>query len=311
MGRRSRRLLLGGVVVAAALLLGRGLGWLQSPTGRVHTDLPPAGEPEVPPVAAAVGTDRGPAGVGNADANGSHLIGAVASVPASHFGIDDDRMQSALSGARAALADGRLGGGLLALDALLGSPLSPTQVQTVQAARQQLEQATAAACDALRQQLQAGQVLAARSGLRALQSPAHPAVLAVLRALTTAQHWPDLVPSTCPDGYVPPPAALPRDRLVRTLRAGSELQARVVDATAAEVTLRVVARDGVTFPSFRVVDVEPLQATPAEAAEQGFAALAAGDGALARLWLCCALGQDAAAAGPRAMELQELLRKAP
>lgn len=302
MARRSRRLLLGGVVVAAVLLLGRGLGLLQSPTGRVQPRLPPVGEPQPAPGAAASGERGGGAG-GEAARPGPPEPTASAAA-----GIDDDRLQSALSGARAALQDGRLGAGLLALDNLLGSALSPPQVQRVAAARQQLEAAVASACAALPAELLRGEVLAARRRLAALLQPLHPAVIEALRAMTTARHWPDLVPSACPDVYVPPPAPLPRDRLVRTLRAGSELQARVVDATPREVTLRVVAKDGVTFPSFRVVDVEPLQVTAAEAAEQGLAALAAGDGMLARLWLCCALGDDAAAAPPRAQELQALLR---
>ena len=280
MGRRSRRLLFGGALVGAILLLGRGLGLL--PTAPISP--PPAG---TAPKAAAPTPAPPPVG---------------GQTP----GIDEDRLQRALSGGRAALLDGRLGGGFLDLDELLGSELSPGQRAAVESSRQQLELALAASCGELAQQLQGGRLLRARAILGALLQRPHVAVTAALAALAQQHGWPALAADAAGDDYVPEPVALPAGRAVRAQHRGQEVEAPVVDATPAEVTLRLHGQGGVTFPSLPVVQVEPLQPTAGEAAELGLAALRARDGLMARLWLCFAIEHGG---GGRTAELRQLLAK--
>ena len=81
---------------------------------------------------------------------------------------------------------------------------------------------------------------------------------------------------------------LPRDRNVRAQLPDGRTTGRIVDSRSDQVTVRLQTEQGVTFPTLEVVACEPVDATPAEAIEMGFAALHAGDAILAHLWRRCA-----------------------
>ncbi|GAB4153599.1 MAG: hypothetical protein Fur0037_22400 [Planctomycetota bacterium] len=267
MGRRKRRTAIALGAAGLVVLLGRGLGWLDG----AEADLPPSPGASAGPLAA----DRGRA------------AGASQPDSPSAEGVDEDRLQAALSLARAAPADGRLGAALSVLDGLEG--LSSTQARAVEAARGELRGALAAAVEVLERAVAEGEILEAARLLRALLDPPHRAVEEALQGLAARRGWPDLSARAPPGRFVVPAMPLPEGRLVRIGTGAGRYSARVADATLAEVTVRRIGPDGVTYPSYAVSDVEPVDASGDEAVESGLAALAAGRSALARLWLCRAL----------------------
>ena len=148
------------------------------------------------------------------------------------------------------------------------------------------------ACTSLASHLQAGQVLAARECLQELLEPPSAATVAALDLMSRKHDWPLLTgaqarTTTDQEQAVPSWEGLARGRVVRSLRHGEVARSRILAVSVDGITLRVVDKDGVTFPTVQPWTVEPESVTAAEAAELGLSALAEGELAYARLWLVC------------------------
>jgi hypothetical protein len=328
--RRSRAVLV--LLAIAAVLAGRGLGWLgggdagpsASPSGpaaapadaapvahapaapSVATPTLPSRPTEAPPAAtspAAPATESSPVPAAPPEA-------VLASRPpvAEGNGVEADRFASLLSLVSARRQQGELGGALAALQRALTLPLNTTQRHTIEATTHDVRAALDEACRQVLAALGAGDVLAARERCRLLLAEgAESAGPALATALQVPAGSLDRVPER---GAVPWPIAapLPRDRVVRTQLPTGATTGRVVDGRSDQVTLRIETAHGVTFPTLAVTACEPVDPTADEAVELGLAALQAGDGLLARLWLCCARLRGAADVSPRGRRLQEILQ---
>jgi hypothetical protein len=225
-------------------------------------------------------------------------------------GVERDRFASLLSLVSTRTEAGEIGNAIAAQRSLGSLPLDAGQLAAFDAATLQLETALAAACSKVEQGMAQGQVLEACDAMRQLLPDGQPCVQPVLtQCLRRLGLGEGLLRVPVQTGRPwPTPAPLPRDRNVR-VRAGTGFQlARVIDSSSDRVTLRVPGEQGVTFPTMPAVVCEPVDATPAEATEMGFAALHAGDGLLARMWLAAASLRSKEARTARTEQLAELLR---
>jgi hypothetical protein len=224
--------------------------------------------------------------------------------------VDGDRFATIVALVETGAAEGRFDSAFAALEHLRGLPLDPEQRAAVARSGKQLDEGFAAACAAIRAQLERGEVLAAHDAAKRLLGEHGDLVGAALRQAKAPFAAAGDVAAVPPrDGAMwPQPKALATDRLVRARLGDGIVAGRVVDSRSDEVTLRVEREQAVTYPTVRVVQCEPSAATPEEAVEMGLAALHAGDGLLARLWLAAARSRGAEALTPRAARLAELLR---
>jgi hypothetical protein len=277
------------LLALALFVLGRGLGLLPSAGGD-----------------GAGGAPQGPPAAGGPQPAAPH---GESSPPAVEPAGVDDRSTSLLSLVRSALEAGRPATALATLGELERLQLGAPQREQARALSQLAQSALEVETAALVTDVQRGSILAARQRFAELARDRVGPALAAIDAAARAAGWPVVTGAAKAGVYVPKAAPLARERLVRTFRDGIELQARVVDARPHEVTLKVVEGRAMTFPTFPVTRVEPVDATSDEAVELGFAALAADDVPLARLWLCAAIA--AGGGGPRLAELRDLLPKAP
>jgi hypothetical protein len=308
------------LLALALYVLGRGLGLLSSTNGDggprdpTGASTPPRQEAvaasPMPPAAPRTATDMPAAPPGSGPADGQRVAspappaGSPAPPAFEPAGVDD-RSTSLLSLARSALEAGRPGTALATLAEVERLHLGPKQREQARTLMHLAQAGLEVETAALMTDVRCGRILAARHRLAELVHDRVAAVTAAVDAAVRAAGWPAVTSAARQGAYVPKAAPLARERLVRTFRDGIELQARVVDARPHEVTLKVVEGRAMTFPSFPVTRIEPVEATAAEAVELGLAALAAGDVPLARLWLCAAVASGAA--GPRLAELRELL----
>ena len=296
------------LVVSGALvlvLLGRGWGWWPG-----AADSPGASGPR--PGGVAPGTSAtevrpgsaGPAAATQAAALGQMAAPAVGSQSAVADGevgssaagkprpdVDDPR-RARLAVIRSALAESRLGAASAAMARLLEGDASARTLPGVEELADRVQSRIDSACAKLASHLQAGQVLAARTCLVELLEPPSAATATALDRMCTEHGWPQLTgtqarEATDSEPSVPAWEGLPRGRVVRSLRNGALARSRVLAVSDAGITLRVVDRDGVTFPTVQPWTIEPESVTAAEAAELGLSALARGELAYARLWLVC------------------------
>ncbi len=244
--------------------------------------------PAEAPIAAA--TPAVPAAEGVADAapvpptNGNEAEAAF-----------DDR-----AGARAAIVQSMLASGRIASAFAAIAQIEAGGGATVARLRQQADRAFTVGCTTLVEQLARGAWLEASASLQQLCTPPDAVVLERLAAFCRERGLPPLGSAD------PLPVA---DTAVRALADGLHLldravqlsppgaraveddavmpalvRARVVAERERAVTVRLVDRDGVTFPTVPIHTVEPLAITAPEAAAMAAAAWSAGDGRAARLW---------------------------
>lgn len=323
-----------GFGLVALLLLwlgGRGAGWF----GRGE-DLPvPARSGPVDPVAAPSAasppTSTMPAAAGSAPAASPMPMlesGQVApSAPASSTevaagalpgppapppaaaptALDPDRFASQLSLVTERTKRGELGSAMLSLHHLRQLELDGPQQAVLAEAAQRLEAALAAATANIVQSLGQGRALVARDALLLLRGEGEPLVVPwIQQGLQLAGCAGDPL---APAAAGPRPIARPleRGREVRFSHQGRVEQGRVVDSRSEALTVRVQRGDAVVFPTLVMVDVEPVDATAAEAVELAFAALHAGDPVLARLWSWCAQKRRSGEPSAREQQLAILL----
>lgn len=323
-GRVRRRRATGiALVVALLVLLGRGLGWVgsQSPAapGATNDATDPAtGHPEVPTPALATAPANGSSGDEPAPARaptppppapGGEVAGppgasarpgdaaaladpaepiAEPTAPVATF--DADRFAVRLALLQRNLDEGRLGAALATLAQLTAQPLDGAQQAALLTPRQQLADGLAAAASQVVGQLGRGDVLAAHAAIALLASDGEAFVHEVLQqALRAAGVEGALLgPLRESSESLPIARPLPRGRELRVRMRSGLVAGRVVDSRSDTLTVRIEQQGGVAFPTVPVVAVEPLQPSADEAVELGFAALQAGDVALARAWLACA-----------------------
>ncbi len=282
----------------------------------------PGSQSGAEPVLAGGTPSPGPDSNG-APANGVPGIGRpgagaapVGAAPGSEF--DPDRFASLLALAANRMTTDRFAAAESCLHDLAGFALSEPQQAVVLQANVALRQRMRTVCDEVFAAAQNGDVLAAarriedawRDGAGQFRAAVNTR-FAALGVAPLADPGDSAVDLTA----VPTPKPLTGNREVRAGVGDERLLGRVADAGARRVTLRIATDRGLRFPTVALVDCEPVTATPAEAADLGFAALHAGRPLLARLWLLAA--QAAAAGAPgradkasteRAARLAELLR---
>jgi len=249
-----------------------------------------------------------PGQVGSARAGG---IGLASADPGelSRQSIVDDPRRARLAAIRSALAEARLGAASSAIERLRRDGSALTEFSELAG---QVERRVAGACVSLAAHLQAGEVLRARALLRELLEPSSPATIAAVERVCAEHGWPSLTGEPVQHAIVgadavPTWRGLKDGRVVRAVRGGETVRTRIVAATDNGITLRVVGRDGVTFPTVAAWTVEPEAVKAAEAAELGLAALAVGAQRYARLWCVCGLLR-ASQPVPRLDLLRQLLR---
>ncbi|MBX3465043.1 MAG: hypothetical protein KF830_17885, partial [Planctomycetes bacterium] len=231
---------------------------------------------------------------------------ASPSAPASPAaGLDADRFQALLSLVALRRERGESGGALTALRRVAALPLDAAQRDAVRRLTDAVARELELACDEVMGLLHAGRGLTARDRVQALDAEDGAAAAAALAA-RLARSPEGLVGVPAP-GDLPWPVAAPlaRDRTVHARLPGGFAIGRIVAARADGLTLRVETAAGVTFPSVAMAAVEPAEPTAAEAVELALAALHAGDGLLARLWLACA--DLRGGASPRQERVRRLL----
>jgi len=318
--RRLRPRLWFVLVVALLVLIGRGFGLLgeggEKPSARLAdngaTATPQPGSGSETSLASSPATPGGEPRPVPGAAPAGELIAPPRREPSRvpGAGVERDRFASLLSLVSTRTEAGQLGNAIAAQRSLGSLPLDAGQIAAFDAAAQQLETALVAACTKVAQGISQGQVLEACDAMRQLLPDGdpyvHPVLAESLGRLGLGE-GPLRVPAQTGRPW-PTPAPLSRDRNVR-VRVGAGFQlARVVDSRSDQVTLRVGSDQGVTFPTMPAVACEPVDPTPAEAAEMGFAALHARDGLLARMWLAAASLRSKEARTARAEQLADLLR---
>lgn len=336
-GRRGWWVLLALVFV----LIGRGLGWLggggavsrpnatqadltgaSAQGSRAEVAEAPAPLASVPgasraadaaPDAMTAGPAPAPAGPpdgepGSAPAGEAAPQSAPLESPAP--AVDPDRFASLVSLVRTRTDERQLGSAMGALQHLRSLPLDAAQRTVLSVAADELQTAMASACSHVVQSLCQGQVLSSCDEVARLLADGPQLVQPLLlESLRVAGIAGDLLRAPVRDERpwpVPPP--LPRDRRVRLHSRDGVQLGRVVDSRSDQATLRVQGAAGVTFPTVAVVALEPVDATPAEAIEMGFAALHAGNVLLARLWLAAAGLRGAGPLPARGEQLAAALR---
>lgn len=341
-GLRLRTILL---LLLLTALLGRGLGWFgggregggdagsAAVAGRgAGTESPPVGlvpQPTVSPASDGPSPDAVLVGGSGSEAATPHqptssqptteptepvvpptprpAIGAPTE-PTAAAGIEPDRFASLVSLLRVRTAEQQLGAALATLARARGLPLASAQQLALASVVADLESAVAVAVGRIEAAVAAGRVLAARADLEQTFAGGDlPKALCQRLGLP-----PDLVAArACPAQEGSPwPVAVPltRDRAVRIGEGEAAREGRVAASRADQVTVRIADARGVTFPTVAASACEPVEATAAEALEQAFAALHAGDGLLARLWLAAVANRPAAVDPDRRDRLAAILR---
>jgi hypothetical protein len=291
-------------VAVVLVLMGRGLG-LFGNNGQPEEDpTDPGHDPVAPddPVAEhesgvttgstvprtdTVGLATPPAPSAAAHAE-NELVTELAGELAEGADLDGDRFASLLSLVQARCDRGEFGGALSVLERADKLQLDRSQRRAVQQASRDVEAAVQQACRDIEASLREGRVLAARELAGTMLTDGEGFVRpALAKALDTGASDLATVPAR---GDRPWPTAvpLPRDRTVRASLSDGPAAGRIVDSRSDQVTVRLQTPHGVTFPTLRITACEPVDATPAEAIEMGFAALHAGDAVLAHLWQRCA-----------------------
>jgi hypothetical protein len=307
------------LLIALLVLIGRGLGLLGEGGQKESARLADAGATAIPPPGSAgEASTTSPATPGGEPqhAPGAAPAGELIALPrqqpkrAPGSGVERDRFASLLSLVTTRTEAGQLGNAVKAQRSLGSLPLDAAQLTAFDAAAQHLETALVAACNKVSQGIAQGEVLEACDAMRQLlpdgEAYVHPVLAECVRRLGLGEGL-QRVPVQTGRPW-PTPAPLPRDRNVR-VRSDTGFQlARVIDSSSDRVTLRVLGEQGVTFPTMPAVVCEPVDPTPGEATEMGFAALHAGDGLLARMWLAAASLRSKEARTARGQQLAELLR---
>src|SRR5262245_30405825 len=272
------------------------------PSAREQSTAPPAA---VAPTAGSssppAGTTRAAPAAPEADSGppaGSGSVGGVP-VPSTPAGeardgaAFDDRGNARRAIVQTALASDRIGDALAAIERLAAD----RGEAAVADLRRDAARALAAAGTRLCELFAAGDVLGAEQLLGKMLQPRSAAAAAAVTTLCTERGWPQLAAEGVTT-HADELAALPRgeldlrDRAVSIPAAAADaapLRTRVVAQGDAGVTLRVVGKDGVTFPTVAPWRVAPETVTAAEATELGLSAAAAGAIASARLWCACAV----------------------
>ncbi|MCU0865200.1 MAG: hypothetical protein MUC36_15550 [Planctomycetes bacterium] len=221
--------------------------------------------------------------------------------------LDPDRFASQLSLVTERTSSGDLGRAMVSLHHLRRFALDAAQQVAFADAAQRLETALAAVAANLAQALGQGRVLDARAALSRLRGDGEAVLVPWVRQALQLAGCPGdpLAPAVA--GVRPIAQPLARGRQVRWRRQGRVEEGRVVDSRSETLTVRVQRGDAVVFPTLAVVEVEPVDASTAEAIEFAFAALQAGDTELARLWWCRVQQQRTGEPSAREQQLATLL----
>lgn len=223
---------------------------------------------------------------------------------------ETDRLEGVLYGLRRMVDEGRLGGAFVELEVASKLELETTSLRdrcaaAVRELNQQLPQDVAQLVSLVAD----GCVAQARAQLRLWRDPAHAAVEKALSVEVDKRGWPAWDSREPTKSPTPPtaPAPLARGRRVRVCHQGTWLVGRVVGATPAETTIEIRTAGGVTYAFVGRGEVDPVSPSLAEAVEQGFAGLRAGDLTLAAMWLSHCLERAGAAADGGARRLRSAL----
>jgi hypothetical protein len=290
------------VLAVVGVLIGRGLGLFgreraADPGAEPGADATPPPAAPAPggaagPGAAAAPTPAAPLGEGPVPAAvpGAPAAAPPAGAATGSGAFDADRFASLLSSIRAAGDEGRLAEGLAPLQHARALPLDGAQRAALLVAGEELERALAAACARIVAARCEGRVLAARAAVAELFADGDAASAPVLASALQAAGLRTRLRSELParDATWPVGKALPRGRDVRVVTGEHTAPATVVDGRTDQVTVRVAAGGGWSFPTVPALAVEPVQPTADEAVEMGLLALQQQQGMLARLWLAAA-----------------------
>lgn len=320
-------------------LAGKGDGRSQEPRQEV-TALPPQGQPAAlpprPEPAAPQWESAGVPALGlrpglPAEGTGQNGLPAAVPVTASEAGeagaavaastvpaaagagaaADPDQVQALRSLVGAALEDCRFALAARALALLQELAATDPAAVALDGLAAELAAARVAAAGALQQQLAAGRALAAEWSVAALASADLAELVAALPPELAATGLPTDLDAAfaVPVGPLPLPRALSLQRAVRWWQEQQPVVGMVVDSRPLAASVRLVVGGAVHFPRLHVAELEPLQASAAEALELALAARHAGRPRRARLWYLAAvaMGGEVLAADRREQVL-ELLR---
>jgi hypothetical protein len=262
------------------------------------------GLPAAVPVAASEAGEAGEAGAAVAASTLPAAAGAGVAA-------DPDQVQALRSLVGAALEDRRFALAARALALLQELAATDPAAVALDGLAAELAAARVAAAGALQQQLAAGRALAAEWSVAALASADLAELVAALPLELAATGLPaDLDAAfAVPVGPLPLPRALSPQRAVRWWQEQQPVVGMVVDSRPLAASVRLVVGGAVHFPRLHVAELEPLQASAAEALELALAARHAGRPRRARLWYLAAvaMGGEVVAADRREQVL-ELLR---
>ena len=286
---RRRRAAFGGLLVGALWLLGGGLGWFGSAEDPADSDAaaPPPEAAAAP--AASVGARepaRAPSVVSHGEERVDDRAQVIASPSADPPEIDRDRLESLLSLLQEHVRCDRIGPAEALVERLRGQvAVGGAAAERVEAWSLQVRERRAQAEAQILACLERGEVLAADRLAAQLERDArwHPGPGLRARAAFGAD-W-----SRAPRLQgLPAPPPLPRGRAVRFDRDGVLQVGKVVRSDGERCTVRQADTDRQRFPTIDTVQLEPVDASPSEAAACALRAARAGRGRLARLWLLSA-----------------------
>ena len=285
---RRRRVVFGGALAGALWLLGVGLGWFGRAEDRAGND---AGAQSPPAAAASVGAPtpaKPPSGARQDEekANGTGAGPAAATPAPASAEIERDRLESLLSLLQAHLRGGRIGLAEALVDRLrVQVAAGGVAAERLEAWSLRVRQGREQAEGEILACVERGEVLAADRLAAQLERDASWLPGPVLRERAAlGADW-----SCAPRMRgLPAPPALPRGRAVRFDREGVLQVGKVVRSADGRVTVRCADTDRQRFPTVDAVALEPVNASPREAAACALRAAHAGRGRLARLWLLSA-----------------------
>ncbi|MEM7202957.1 MAG: hypothetical protein AAF628_22045 [Planctomycetota bacterium] len=290
-GGKVRLVALGAVAIAV---------WVWFPKGR-----PKASEaglvPAAPRRAAAPvksGAARGtPSAVATAASTAASMPAPAPIADAGAGAISEaaarDQFGGLLAAVEGAVAAGRLGVACTALTEADAAPSMPAEWRTrCDAAQAKVDAALRERADQLGALVQGGRVLEAATLLATLRESPHERVEAELTRLVRERQWLPFTQSVDDAGRPAAPAALAEGREVRVVHDGDWARGEVLAAAAGadpdEVAVRLRLEGGVKFCFVPRRDVEPIEPSASEAADQAAAALRADAPTLAALWLAVA-----------------------
>lgn len=287
-------------MLGALWWIGAGLGWFGEAAGpepvERRRDAPSAASAAPPPTSPpAVSPSSAPAASSPDAAPASPPRPPSSQPTARPAGIEPDRFESLISLLHAHLQARRLG----RADALLARLRAQVGEGSAQADRldrwaRRVAQRRARSESEILAQLRTGDVLAAdRLAVTLEHRGAWTPSFALREQASLGADWAAAVSAA----DLPPPPPLPRRRLVQFDDAGSIVGGAVVRSAGGRTTVRVTGDDGQRFPTVADARLAPVDSTPQEAVDAALRAAHAGNGRLARLWLCRAMVADGPADG--------------